>query len=52
MDLDSLRDSIDMFYFKEAMKLTKGNESKAAKLLHLKHHTFRYRYKKFMEGQD
>jgi len=52
MDLDSLRDSIDMFYFKEAMKLTRGNESKAAKLLHLKHHTFRYRYKKFMEGQD
>ncbi len=49
IDLDSLRDTIDMFYFKEAMTLTKGNESKAAKLLHLKHHTFRYRYKKLME---
>lgn len=49
IDLDGLRDHIDKFYFTEAMQLAKGNESRAAKLLNLKHHTFRYQYKKLMD---
>ena len=32
----------------EALKLAKGNESKAAKLLNINHHTFRYRRKKLL----
>ncbi|MBU8911270.1 MAG: hypothetical protein KOO65_08370 [Desulfobacterales bacterium] len=40
---------MDKFYFSQAMKLAKGNETRAAKLLNLKHHTFRYQFKKLME---
>ncbi|RLC02150.1 MAG: hypothetical protein DRI57_30345 [Deltaproteobacteria bacterium] len=31
------------------MKLAKGNETRAAKLLNLKHHTFRYQFRKMMD---
>jgi DNA-binding NtrC family response regulator len=33
-------------YIEQALKMAKGNESKAAKLLNINHHTFRYRRKK------
>jgi DNA-binding NtrC family response regulator len=33
-------------YIEQALKMSKGNESKAAKLLNINHHTFRYRRKK------
>jgi DNA-binding protein Fis len=35
-------------YIEEALKIAKGNESKAAKLLNINHHTFRYRKKKLL----
>lgn len=46
IDLRSVQESLEAFYFREALKLAKGNESKAAMLLHLNHHTFRYRRRK------
>ena len=35
-------------YIQTALKLAQGNESKAARLLGMNHHTFRYRKKKLM----
>jgi DNA-binding NtrC family response regulator len=46
IDLRSVQESLEAFYIREALKLAKGNESKAAALLHLNHHTFRYRRRK------
>ena len=46
IDLDSLQDSFDRYYIHEALRLADGNESRAASLLHINHHTFRYRKKK------
>ena len=47
IDLSSVQQSLERFYIREALKLAGGNESKAARLLNLNHHTFRYRRKKF-----
>lgn len=47
IDLAKVRHALDKFYFTKAMELAKGNETKAAKFLNLKHHTFRYQLKKF-----
>ena len=44
--LQEIMNSIENFYFKSAIDLAKGNESKAANLLHLTRDTFRYRRKK------
>ncbi len=49
IDLAEVRLSLDRFYFKKAMAMAKGNETRAAKLLNLKHHTFRYQLKKITE---
>jgi len=38
--------AIESYYLQEALQLTNGNESKAAKLLHLSRDSFRYRRKK------
>jgi DNA-binding NtrC family response regulator len=46
VDLDSLQDSFDRYYIHEALRLSGGNESRAASLLNINHHTFRYRRKK------
>ncbi|MBA4419109.1 MAG: sigma-54-dependent Fis family transcriptional regulator [Syntrophus sp. (in: bacteria)] len=46
IDFESLERSFETFYYKEALRLSKGNESKAAQLLNLNHHTFRYRKRK------
>ena len=46
LDLTNLLESIEKNYLEEAFKMAKGNESAAARLLNLNHHTFRYRYKK------
>jgi len=35
-----------------ALRLTKGNESKAARLLEMNHHTFRYRWKKLNKNNS
>jgi DNA-binding NtrC family response regulator len=47
MDLVSARESLEKHYIGEALRIANGNESKAAKLLGLNHHTFRYRRKKY-----
>jgi DNA-binding NtrC family response regulator len=44
--LDAQLQSLEKHYIEEALKISKGNESKAAKLLNINHHTFRYRKKK------
>ena len=46
VDLTSIQESLERLYIEEALKMAKGNESKAAKLLNINHHTFRYRRKK------
>ena len=46
IDLRSVHDDMEAFYIREALRLASGNESKAALLLNLNHHTFRYRRKK------
>lgn len=49
VDLTELRLSLDRFYFQKAMEMAKGNETQAAKLLGIKHHTFRYQLKKISD---
>jgi len=46
VDFPSIQESFEKFYIKEALRLSNGNESKAALLLNINHHTFRYRKKK------
>ena len=46
IDLASTQESLEKYYFEEAPRMAGGNESKAAKLLNMNHHTFRYRRKK------
>jgi DNA-binding NtrC family response regulator len=46
IDLPSVQNDLETFYIKQALKTTQGNESKAAKLLNMNHHTFRYRRRK------
>ncbi len=46
IDLTSVQKALEKFYIEEALKMAGGNESKAARLLNINHHTFRYRRKK------
>ena len=50
IDITEVRLSLDRFYFGKAMEMAKGNETRAAKLLNLKHHTFRYQLKKISDA--
>jgi DNA-binding NtrC family response regulator len=45
-DIPSTLESIEKNYLREALRVAKGNESKAARLLNLSRDTFRYRRKK------
>jgi len=47
-DLDGKLQSFEKHYIEAALKIARGNESKAAKLLNINHHTFRYRKKKLL----
>ena len=49
IDLNVKRRFLDEFYFTQAMDLAAGNETQAARLLNLKHHAFRYQYKKITD---
>ena len=49
IDLSSVQESLEKKYIKEALRMAKGNESKAARLLNMNHHTFRYRRKKLQK---
>jgi DNA-binding NtrC family response regulator len=46
LDLSQRLQALEKHYIEQAFQITKGNESKAAKLLNMNHHTFRYRRKK------
>ncbi|MFC1859219.1 sigma-54-dependent transcriptional regulator [Thermodesulfobacteriota bacterium] len=46
IDLDSMQNALEKFYIEEALRMAGGNESKAAGLLKLNHHTYRYRRRK------
>ncbi|MBF8259753.1 MAG: Sigma-54-dependent Fis family transcriptional regulator [Actinobacteria bacterium] len=46
VDLASVQESIEKRYLGEALRLANGNETRAAQLLNINYHTFRYRRKK------
>ena len=46
IDLTLIQRDLEKFYIDGAFQIAKGNESKAAKLLNINHHTYRYRRKK------
>ncbi|WP_299979295.1 sigma-54 dependent transcriptional regulator [Desulfobacula sp.] len=46
INLDKLLENTEKKFMEQALALSKGNESKAARLLNMNHHTFRYRWKK------
>jgi DNA-binding NtrC family response regulator len=46
IDLPSAEESLERYYIEEALKMAAGNETKAAQLLNINHHTFRYRKRK------
>jgi DNA-binding NtrC family response regulator len=48
-DLDANLRTLEKHYIDEALKMAGGNESKAARLLKMNHHTFRYRRKRLQE---
>lgn len=48
LDLSAVQESLEKYYIKEALRRSGGNESKAARLLNMNHHTFRYRRKKLL----
>ena len=48
MNLSEQLQSFETYYIETALKMAKGNESQAARLLQMNHHTFRYRRKKLL----
>ncbi|MGE5188909.1 MAG: sigma-54-dependent transcriptional regulator [Gemmatimonadota bacterium] len=46
VDLREAHDSLDRQLFRDALRLAGGNETRAAQLLRINYHTFRYRRKK------
>ncbi len=51
LDLTELVRNVERRYIEEALKRAGGNESKAARLLNMNHHTFRYRRRKLEEDE-
>ncbi len=47
IDLPSVQKSLEKFYIEKAIEMAGGNENKAAKLLNINYHTFRYRRNKY-----
>ena len=45
VDFISIRKSLEKYYIETALKIAGGNESKAAELLNMNRHTFRYHKK-------
>jgi DNA-binding NtrC family response regulator len=46
IDFPSLNQLFEKYYIETALKMASGNESEAARLLNINHHTFRYHRKK------
>ncbi|HOO38053.1 MAG TPA: sigma-54 dependent transcriptional regulator [Deltaproteobacteria bacterium] len=51
IDLPALERNFQRHYIEEALRIAHGNESMAARLLNINHHTFRYRRKR-LEDKD
>jgi len=49
MDLSQAMQAFEKFYIDAAYHMAEGNESQAAKLLDINHHTYRYRRKKLLD---
>jgi len=49
IDFPVLEKSFERYYIEEAFRMAHGNESKAAALLNINHHTYRYRRKKLQD---
>ena len=49
LDMPALEKAMEEFYIREAFKLSEGNETQAARLLNINHHTYRYRHKKLKQ---
>ena len=49
IDLPTAEKSLEKYYLEEALRMAAGNESKAARLLNINHHTYRYRRKKLQQ---
>lgn len=49
MDFVKTLEQIERHFFDQALQLSQANESQAARLLGLNHHTFRYRHKKLLK---
>lgn len=43
VDLATVRESVEKHYIGEALRISGGNETKAARILNVNYHTFRYR---------
>ncbi len=52
IDFDEIEKGFARLYFEEALRLSGGNESQAARLLNMNHHTFRYRKRKISGPQS
>jgi len=48
IDYRALKESFERHYIEQAMRLAGGNESAAARLLGMNHHTFRYKRRKLL----
>jgi DNA-binding NtrC family response regulator len=48
LDIASIQESVERYYVREALRLSGGNQSQAAKLLNLKGTTFHYRQKRLL----
>ena len=46
IDFASLQHAFEKYYVEQAYRMAEGNESRAARLLNMNHHTFRYHRKK------
>lgn len=46
IDLPAVERALEKHYIEQALTLAKGNETQAARLLNINHHTFRYRRKR------
>ncbi len=46
IDFPSIHEAFERFYVETALEMAAGNESEAARLLNINHHTFRYHRKK------
>jgi DNA-binding NtrC family response regulator len=52
VDLPGVLEAAERTYLHKALELAAGNETKAAELVGMNYHTFRYRKKKILDGEE